>query len=137
MATRPINGPGFHHIAVRAVDYDRSFLFYTEALGFTRAYGWGTGDGRAAMLDIGDGNYLELFAGAKPRTNPDEGPIIHYAIRVPDVDSAFDRAVNGGATVDIEPKNVDLQGDPVVTVRIAFVKGPDGEVIEFFQNDVL
>ena len=28
-------------------------------------------------------------------------------------------------------------GDPLIPIRIAFCKGPDGEVIEFFQNEVL
>jgi catechol 2,3-dioxygenase-like lactoylglutathione lyase family enzyme len=137
MPTRPVKGPGFHHVAIRAVDFDRSVAFYTEALGFKRAYGWGEGDDRAAMLDIGDGNYVELFAGGKPRTSSEEPPLGHFAIRVPDTDAAFKRAVEGGAAVTMEPKTIDIQGDTVVTVRIAFVKGPDGEVIEFFENEVL
>jgi len=136
MPTRPVNGPGFHHVAFRCVDFDKSLAFYETAFGFRRAYGWGEGDSRAAKLDIGDGNYLEIFAGGKPQTG-DAGPIIHFALRVPDCDAAFARAVKAGATVNMEPKDVDLPGDTVVRVRIAFVKGPDGEEIEFFQNEVL
>jgi len=137
MPTRPVNGPGFHHVAIRAVDFDRSVTFYTEALGCTRAYGWGSRDGRAAMMDIGSGDYIELFAGGKPIDQHSNSPVIHFALRVDDVDAAFAKAVAAGAVVDMEPKDVDLQGEPVVRVRIAFVKGPDGEVIEFFQNEVL
>jgi glyoxylase I family protein len=136
MPTRPVKGPGFHHIAFRTVDFDKSVAFYDEGFGFKRAYGWGEGDSRAAMLDIGDGNYLELFAGGKPHTG-ENGPLLHFAIRVPDCDTAFNRAVKAGAVVDMEPKDVDIQGDTVVRVRIAFVKGPDGEVIEFFENETL
>jgi glyoxylase I family protein len=137
MPTRPIDGPGFHHVAIRSADFDRSVAFYTDGLGFKRAYGWGEGVGRAALLDIGDGNYIEIFANGKPRTGPIDSPLIHFALRVPDTDAAFARAVAAGAGVDMEPKNVDLQGDTVVTVRIAFVIGPDGEEIEFFQNTIL
>jgi hypothetical protein len=40
----------------------------------------------------------------------------------------------------MEPKTVEISttthGPGKVPVRIAFVKGPDGEVIEFFQNDL-
>jgi len=136
MSTRPVAGPGIHHVAVRAVDFERSLAFYTSGLGFTRAYGWGEGDGRAALLDAGDGNYLELFGGGKPRSTIDS-PILHIAFRVPSADTAFKQAIAAGAVEDMAPKDVNLQGDPVVKVRIAFVKGPDGEVIEFFQNDVL
>jgi len=136
MPTRSVTGPGFHHIAFHTVDFDKSLKFYDEGFGFKRAFGWGSGDGRAAMLDIGDGNYLELFAGGKPRSG-DDGPITHFAIRVPDCSAAFARAVKAGATVTMEPKDINIQGDTVVHVRIAFVKGLDGEVIEFFQNEVL
>jgi len=136
MPTRPVTGPGFHHIAFRCVDFDKSVNFYDEGFGFKRTYGWGAGDSRAAMLDIGDGNYLELFAGGKPHVG-DDGPLLHFAIRVPDCDASFNRAVKAGAKVTMEPKDVDIQGDTVVRVRIAFVKGPDGEEIEFFQNEVL
>lgn len=137
MPTRPVKGPGFHHIAFKAVDYDKTLGFYEEAFGFKRAYGWGSGDGRAAMIDIGDGNYIEVFAGGKPLTDPNAGPLLHFAIRVDNVDAAFARAVKAGAEVQMEPKDVALQGDYVVNVRIAFVKGPGGEVIEFFENETL
>jgi glyoxylase I family protein len=37
----------------------------------------------------------------------------------------------------MEPKDLAVFGDPPIPIRIAFCKGPDGEVIEFFQNEVL
>jgi hypothetical protein len=43
---------------------------------------------------------------------------------------------NGAVNVEA-PKNVTIPGNPPVNIRIAFVKGPDGEVIEFFENDEL
>lgn len=54
---------GFHHIALKVRDFDRTFAFYTKGLGFELSMEWGSGDGRAAMLKAGEGCVLELFAG--------------------------------------------------------------------------
>ena len=135
---RPKNAPGFHHIALRVSDFEATLRFYQAGLGFIRVYGWGDGDSRAAMLDTGDGNYLEVFAGGK-RGNEEapEGVLIHFALRTSDVDGAYARALAAGARPHVEPKDVVIAGEYPVPVRLAFVKGLDGEVIEFFQNDTL
>jgi glyoxylase I family protein len=141
-------GGGFHHVAIRAFDFDASLRFYTEGLGFVRAYGWGEDgrakgekDSRAALLDTGDGNYLELFAGGtRPHGSPPaEEVVLHFALRTSDTDAACERARQAGATVTTEPKSVTPAHAeaPAQTFRIAFVRGPDGELIEFFQNDML
>lgn len=136
---RPKTAPGFHHIALRVTEFEATLRFYQDGLGFVRVYGWGEGDSRAAMLDTGDGNYLEVFAGGKraPGAEPPEGALLHFALRTSDVDGAYDRALAAGARSQIEPKDVMLAGEPPVPVRLAFVRGLDGEVIEFFQNDAL
>jgi len=133
-----LGGGGFHHVAIRARDWDASVRFYTQALGFVEKIRWGEGDQRAVMLDTGDGNYIEVFAGRKESlpAGSSEPPILHFAIRTTDVDSAIARARAAGAEVTIEPKDVDIPSTPGPThVRLAFCKGPDGEVIEFFQNE--
>jgi glyoxylase I family protein len=130
---------GFHHIAIRARDFDASVRFYTQALGFTEKIRWGEGDKRAIMLDTGDGNYLEIFAGRKDSLPPDatEPPILHFALRTTNTDSAFARAIAAGAIATKEPTDVIIKSTPHATpVRLAFCKGPDGEIIEFFQNEV-
>lgn len=129
-----IGGGGFHHVAIRAHDFDASVRFYTQALGFVEKIRWGEGDKRAIMLDTGDGNYLEIFAGGSAQPRP-EGVILHFALRTTDVDSAIARARAAGATVTVEPKNVDIPSTPPTPVRLAFCTGPDGEIIEFFAND--
>ena len=130
---------GFHHVALRASDFEATLRFYQEGLGFVRAYGWGEGDGRAAMLDSGDGNYLEVFAGGKRAAVEEapEGALLHFALRTADVDGDYARAMAAGARSQVEPKDVTISGEYPVPVRLAFVQGPDGEVIEFFQNDAL
>ncbi|MBV9851223.1 MAG: VOC family protein [Armatimonadetes bacterium] len=131
--------PGFHHVALRARDFEATLRFYQEGLGFTRAYGWGEGARRAAMLDSGDGNYLEVFAGGqrKPGEDPPEGALLHFALRTSDVDAAYARALAAGARPHIPPADMELAGDYPVPIRIAFVRGLDGEIIEFFQNNML
>jgi len=131
-----IGGGGFHHVAIRAYDFDASVKFYTEALGFTKKIAWGEGPKRAIMLDAGDGNYMEIFANGTNEPKP-EGSILHFALRTSDCDAALERARAAGAEVTMEPKSIDLPSEPHMTpVRIAFCKGPDGEVIEFFQNEL-
>jgi len=125
-----IGGGGFHHVALRAYDFDASVKFYTEVLGFQERVRWGEGDGRAAMLDTGDGNYIELFAGGTKEAKP-EGAFFHLAFRSSDVDAATELARAAGMTITMEPRDVVLGGIPA---RIAFFKGPDGEVLELFQS---
>ena len=138
-SNRAIAGGGYHHIAMRASDFDASVRFYVDGLGFTRTIAWGEADGRAVMLDTGDGNYLEVFAGGTrvsepPPAKPPAGVLFHLALRTDDCDAAVARARKAGARITVEPKDVDIPSSPVTKVRIAFCTGPDGETIEFFQN---
>jgi catechol 2,3-dioxygenase-like lactoylglutathione lyase family enzyme len=132
-----LSGAGFHHIALRARDFDRSFAFYTEKLGFKLAHQWGEGEGRIALLDIGDGNYIELFA-SKPGQTPPEGgevpapwPFFHLAIRSSNVDADIEHVRALGCPITVEPKSVPVNGK---TIRVGFFLGPDGEVLEFFTH---
>lgn len=128
-----IGGGGFHHIAMRVRDFDKSCKFY-QSLGFKPKISWGEGDKRAVMLDTGDGNYLELFAGGSDEPKP-EGVVLHFALRTTNVDAAIAAARAAGAVVTVEPKDVVIASTPPTAVRLAFCKGPDGEIIEFFQNE--
>lgn len=138
MATRNssneiIKGMGFHHIALKASDYEKAYRFYTEGLGLKLYSAWGEGDGRIAMLDLGDGGILELFAGGT-----DEAPInpcyIHFALGVDDVDAAYETAIRAGAIPKSAPKVVPLDSAPVkLTLNCGFVYGPCGEELEFFK----
>jgi len=131
-----INGGGFHHVAIRASDFDATVRFYTQGLGFREKITWGEDNNRAVMLDTGDGNYLEIFAGGSKESKP-EGAILHFALRTGNCDAALQRAVAAGAVVTMESKDILIESRPHQTpVRIAFCKAPDGEVIEFFQNEL-
>ncbi len=131
MANEIIKGMGFHHVALKATNFEESFKFFTEGLGMKFYTQWGEGDGRIAMLDLGDGGILELFAGGAegPNTN-----YIHFAMKVDDVDAAYATALAAGAKAKSAPKVVPLQSAPVkLTLNCAFVYGPSGEELEFFR----
>ena len=124
---------GFHHIALRVKDFDATVKFYKEGLGLKEKLAWGEGKGRAIMLDAGNGNCVEVFANGPEA--PAESNIVHFAFRTDDCDAAAQRAAAAGATITIAPKSVDIPAQSGPTpVRIAFCKGPGGEVIEFFQS---
>lgn len=133
MANDIIKGMGFHHIALKAVDFEKSIEFYTEGLGMKLYSMWGEGDGRIAMLDLGDGGILELFAGGNTSeaVNP---KYIHFALKVDDVDAAYAAALKAGAEPKSAPKVVPLNSTPVkLTLNCGFVYGPSGEELEFFR----
>lgn len=134
MANEIIKGLGFHHQALKANDFDKSLAFY-EALGMKTVLSWGEGDGRAAMLDLGDGGRIELFAGGSDEKYPAAGKYMHLALRCDDVDAAYAHALSIGAAPDKAPNTMLLQSAPApVSIRIAFVFGPSGEEIEFFRQ---
>ena len=132
---KALGGGGFHHVAVKVADFDAAVKFYTETLGFRPDISWGEGDKRAVMLDTGDGSCLEVFAGGKAGAKP-EGALIHLALRTGDCDAALARARAAGAEVTMEPTDVDIavHKRKPLPVRIAFCRGPAGEILEFFQS---
>jgi len=133
MADTQLAQHGFHHIALRVADFDASVKFYTEGIGLTQVLSWGEGQGRAVMLDAGNGNYVELFAGGTTEAKP-EGTLLHFALRCDDVDAAMQRALAAGAGTHMAPTALTINGLPAPkNVYIAFCIGPDGELIEFFH----
>ncbi|MDA3874845.1 MAG: VOC family protein [Kiritimatiellae bacterium] len=127
---------GFHHTAIKVVDFDLCLAFYAQ-LGIHTARSWGEAPKRAAMLDVGDGNYLEVFEGGDANA-PAEGRIIHFALRTDDCDGMHATALAAGATERMAPKDVEINSHQgPVPVRISFVNCPCGEILEFFQNRIL
>ncbi len=127
-----IKGMGFHHIALEAQDFEKSLAFY-KALGMKEVARWGTPEKTIAMLDLGDGGRVELFSDGGDKFS-EMGKWVHFAVAVNDVDSAYEIALAAGAEPMTPPKTVPLNSVPEkMTIRIAFVKGPDKEQIEFFK----
>jgi glyoxylase I family protein len=141
MSNDIIKGLGYAHMAIAAKDFDKSLAFY-KALGLTVYTGWGEGDSRIALLDMGDGTLLELFA--KPDLNTDKvagvadgNPFLHFAFSAQNVDEAYRIALEAGAQPIKPPAEMPLPSHPLrLTLRVAFVRGPSGEELEFFKTVV-
>lgn len=134
MSNEYIKGLKFHHIGLKCADLAKSVAFYTDALGMKPYAAWGEGDGRIQMMTIGDGGIFELFAGGGD-AYASNGKWVHLAMEVEDVDAAFNRAIEHGAEPLTYPKVVPLDSEPEkMSINIAFVKGPDGEELEFFKK---
>lgn len=126
---------GFHHIALRCSDFEKSLRFY-KALGCVVSASWGDEPKRIAMMNIGDGGCIELFSGGtdeKIETPAMRGEWFHLALASEDPDGAFKTAIAAGALEKAAPYDTVIPSDPPIPVRIAFVYGPDGEEIEFFH----
>ena len=123
---------GLHHVAINVKDMDVCIKFY-EALGMKLLRTWGEGGQAGAMMDMGDGSILEIFADGDGKGAV--GVIGHFALDVKDADAAYRTALEAGATPDPgwEPKDIVIGSKPRYPARVAFVFSPTGERVEFFQ----
>ena len=129
-----IKGGGLHHIALQTRDWDASLRLYQEVLGMQFVAEVRT-DPKIILVDIGDGSHLELFAPqadtpaiGSPAAND---PVIHIALATTDARAAIERVRQAGYEVTMEPKNLQTGG---LDFTFAFFKGPNGEILEFFQT---
>lgn len=133
MANEILKDLGFHHIALRCADINKSLSMY-KALGMTEKVRWGENENLIVMLDIGNGDIIELFANGGEKY-AEEGKWQHFAMKTADVKKAYETAINAGFSPLTQPKTVPLNSSPEkMTITCAFVKGPDGEQVEFFSN---
>lgn len=136
MANEKIKGCAFHHVALKVSDFEKSLKFYTEGLGFEVFRTWKNAQGsNIALIDMGSGEYFEIFADGEKteHADPKAGEFFHLALKADDPKAAFERALEYGGVPHIEPKEMALPSNPPLPVALAFVKGPDGEQIEFFH----
>ena len=128
-----IKGCGFHHVAIWTGDWEKSQKFYRDGLGFQTKVEWGEAPSRAAMLDTGDGNYLEIFERDAAKSTVGEASVLHICLRCDDVEAATQIAREAGARVKTEPFSPETFQKIGLNAKIAFIYGPDGEIIEFFE----
>jgi len=126
---------GVHHIALRPSpdNFDKTVKFYGELLGMEEVCSWGEGTGRVSMLSTGDNSVMEILS-TEGAVNPlPTGAIDHMAFATEMVDELVETVRNAGYEITVEPKDVSLPSNPPMPIRIAFCKGPIGELVEFFH----
>ena len=119
-------------VALTARDYERSMQFYCAGLGLEPAQIWQNGQGRAAILNMGNAT-LEVFDEAQAQTIDEietgqrVSGQIRFALQVPDLKIAMERLLAHGATL-VHAPIMTPWGD--YNVRL---QDPDGMQITLFQ----
>ena len=122
------NISGIHHISMKCNSeelFSRTVGFYRDILMLKIYRVWKDG----IMFDAGSG-VIEIFSTGTDL--PDEGVIRHYALAVRDPDALAERIRAAGYEITVEPKDIVIPSDPPLKARIAFCRGPVGEIIELF-----
>lgn len=122
---------GYHHIGLIVKDAEKSLKFYTEGLGgeITFSFPMGSTGKTIYLVDLGGNAIVEII----PRGSGEDEANAHWAhiaLAADNARAAYELAVEAGAVSQSEPRDVLLGTTAVCN---AFVTGPDGEVIEFFQ----
>lgn len=129
------------HIAIGVTDFEKSVKWYKEVLGFREELRWQVEglDGLNFAYLVTDNYRIEII-GNKNVLSPGNGPesfgdhlsqqgYVHLAFEVEDIDLAFKQLEEKGQEIFIQPFTA-----PMHTTherRIAFIKDPSGNVIEF------
>ena len=123
---------GIAHIAVTVKDMPESIRFYTQALGFRKAFEFRhyiTGEPWIVYLNISPGQFIELFYGGTEEQLWNDSVIgfNHMCFQVDDIHASVQTVRDAGYQIDSEPKQgVDKNWQ-------AWVKDPNGIRIELMQ----
>lgn len=121
---------GLTHAAVRVTDLDRSLEFYTKVLGIPEQFRLTRDDGTPWLvyLKLAEGQFIELFPGAKgPHTPPEGAGVVHICLLVDDIQATYKELTGRGLVAHKEPI---LGADGSWQFWTA---DPDGNPIEFHQ----
>lgn len=118
------------HVHLRSRDAVKAGAFYVETFGATEVERVGADPVQRMVLDLGG---LTVFieqapSETAPATQTPCLGIEHIGLRVADIDAAMAELAGRGVTVRM-PVTERGQG-----VRIAFVEGPDGALIEILER---
>lgn len=114
---------GINHVNIRVPKIDEAVKFYCAGLGLTLKQH----NDNSAIVTTPDGIVLELASGT---AGWDLGGITHICLNTYDVDLAFARALEYGAVIS---RPQDPKPYTYKDLRMAFVRTPSGEEIEFWS----
>ena len=122
------------HAAVTVRNMEESVRFYTEALGFTKAFEIPhpeTGCPWIVYLSAGKGQFVELFYGGTTENPWNDAQIgfNHLCFAVEDIHAAAKQVRDAGYTLDVEPmEGCDFNWQ-------AWTTDPNGIRVELMQMD--
>jgi catechol 2,3-dioxygenase-like lactoylglutathione lyase family enzyme len=125
----------FDHLHLACRDLAASERFYVTHFGaqVIARYSWRDVD--SVALTVGDVR-VNLKSGLVPGAHP----LDHFGIRVVNLAATYEDLERSGADVQREPRHwapdsvSDAGPDFALGAEFAFIKGPDGEVIELVQR---
>jgi catechol 2,3-dioxygenase-like lactoylglutathione lyase family enzyme len=130
---------GFDHVGLCVAELDAEQAFYERAFGFELQLSFDLpGEIRGAMLTHESGMRFELFErpgsrpgmqGSMPIPTLETRGYGHFALKAPDIDPVFARAVAEGARAMVQPGP-----SPEPGVRFAFLADPEGNLIELVER---
>jgi catechol 2,3-dioxygenase-like lactoylglutathione lyase family enzyme len=122
----------FHHVAIRTTEWDKAIKFY-KALGFAMFVEWKEEMGRCCFMRTNGSFFMEIKEFTKQIQEPCR--LQHICFHTDDVDAFYKVALENGATIQYEPKNIFLNSTPMPLkdFRWCHVIGPSGEEIELLD----
>lgn len=120
---------GFAHVALYTEKFEETISFYENAFD-ARNLGYIKTTRRGCWLQIGD-SYLEIF---ESEALPAEGAFKHIAIECDSVDTMIEKTISFGATLYQAARDITLDLNIPKKLKIAFIKGVNGEQIELVEN---
>lgn len=117
------------HMCLNVSDADELAEWYQNELGFEKSWEFTSDDGSTRNVYVADGNGFELqLSDTDGEESFEDGTAWdHFAMKVDDVDAAFEEINNHGVVK--EP------GDqPAAGARTAFIQDPDGHVVELVES---
>ena len=126
---------GIHHVSLKCntqTEFEKAVKFYHQTLGMEIVRTWGKDNTAGIMLNAGSSGLLEIFANGT--NHPGQGAVRHFALATKSVDECVKAVQDAGYSLIVNPKEIQIQSDPLFPARIAFCIGPVGEEIEFFQE---
>jgi catechol 2,3-dioxygenase-like lactoylglutathione lyase family enzyme len=134
----PLSLNGMHHVSLPVHDMDRSLAFYRDVLGFSPKTSFLLDGLRFAMLETGNDVYIELVEMKQPMQPVGETEVFwHLALRTDHLEKLLEAAINAGFEVTVPMRPLDLVNEVTQKrwpVRVAFFRGPDGELIELLED---
>jgi len=116
---------GLHHVHVRAPDPGAALAWYHESFGGTV----GRMKSRLDGVNFGGVWILAQRGEARPSQG---GSVDHIGFRPLNVDAAAETLRAAGVTISTDPRPLTLASG--VSMRLAFIEGPEGARIELVQR---